>query len=218
MTRPSSRLLTHLAGLFPLIAIAGLAFFVAAVSSLHFLRPDYDSQRRYISEYTVGPYGYLMTSAFFAWGIGSVALALGIRGTLRPSRLSQVGFLLLWIATACIFGAGVFTADLTGDPVTIRGTIHGLVSIVLFLSIMPSIIVLSIGFRRDPRWQKFGSPSLGLGIAVLGTFFLFGGPGGIVGIGTGQRIFVGTLFLWLLIAAFWLRHVNETSPLTTPDK
>jgi hypothetical membrane protein len=195
----------------PPIAMAGFAFFVGAVVSLHFLRPDYDPTKRYVSEYAVGPYGYLMTAAFFAWGIGSIALSLGIRGTLRPSRVSRPGIVLLWIATACIFGAGIFTTDLTGDPVTIRGTIHVLVSIVLFLSIMPAIILLSIGFRRDPRWQRFGSLSFGLGIAVLGTFLLFGGPGGIVGIGTGQRIFVGTLFLWLLITAFWLRHVTANT-------
>jgi hypothetical membrane protein len=128
--------------------------------------------------------------------------------------VSRPGIVLLWIATACIFGAGIFTTDLTGDPVTIRGTIHVLVSIVLFLSIMPAIILLSIGFRRDPRWQRFRSISLGLGLVVLGTFVLFGGPGGAVGIGTGQRIFIAALFLWLLVAATWLwrvaAHLGET--------
>ncbi len=190
-----------------LIGIAGFAFFIAAVVSLHFLMPQYDPRTRYVSEYAVGPYGYLMTAAFFAWGMGSMALALGIRGALRPSRASQAGFVLLWIATVGVFVAGIFTADLTGDPVTTRGTIHGLASVVLFLSIIPAIFLLSIGFRRDPRWQTFGSLSLGLGFVVLGTFFLFGGPGGIVEIGTGQRIFIGALFVWLLVAAVWLRRV-----------
>ncbi len=191
----------------PLIAIAGFAFFVGAVVSLHFLRPDYDPTSRYISEYAVGPYGYLMTAAFFAWGIGSLALALGIRQTLKPSRASQVGVVLLWIATAGVFTAGIFTADLTGDPVTTRGAIHGFASVVIFLSMIPAVLLLSIGFGRDPRWRRFRYSSLALGLVVLGTFFLFGGPGGLVGFGIGQRIFIAALFLWLLVAAMWLRGV-----------
>jgi len=46
------------------IAIVGISYFLTTVIALHFLRPDYDPASRFVSEYAVGSYGFLMTSAF----------------------------------------------------------------------------------------------------------------------------------------------------------
>ncbi len=61
------------------VTIVGTVYFVLAVTALHFLRPDYNPTTRLLSDYAVGPYGYLMTSAWFALGLVSFALAFGIR-------------------------------------------------------------------------------------------------------------------------------------------
>jgi len=52
------------------IAIVGISYFLTAVIALHFLRPDYDPVSRFVSEYAVGQYGFLMTSAFFGLSLG----------------------------------------------------------------------------------------------------------------------------------------------------
>jgi hypothetical protein len=45
---------------------------------LHFLRPDLNPISTPTSEYAVGPYGFLMTSAFFGMSLGSFALVIGL--------------------------------------------------------------------------------------------------------------------------------------------
>ena len=47
------------------IALVGVAYFAVIIVVLHFLRPDLNPISSPTSEYAVGPYGFLMTSAFF---------------------------------------------------------------------------------------------------------------------------------------------------------
>jgi hypothetical protein len=44
-------------------ALVAIAYFVAVIVAMHFLRPD-NPLTHTTSEYAVGPYGFLMTSAF----------------------------------------------------------------------------------------------------------------------------------------------------------
>ena len=44
------------------------------IAALHFLSPEFDPIQRPTSEYAVGPYGYLTTSAFIAMSVGVDAL------------------------------------------------------------------------------------------------------------------------------------------------
>ena len=48
-----------------LIAIGGIIYFIVAVVVLHFLRPEYNPIDHAVSNYAVGSFGYLMTSAFY---------------------------------------------------------------------------------------------------------------------------------------------------------
>ncbi len=195
-------------GILALMGIAGFVFFIAALVSLHFLRPEYDPTKRFMSEYAVGPYGYLMTAALLGLGIGSVALSLGIGRALKPSRASQAGKILLGVWAAGMLTSGLFTTDLTGDPTTTSGAIHSTAAFVAFPSLIASIFLLSRGFERDTRWRGLRSPSRILGLAVLGTFvFSFLGSWALGGLGTGQRIFAAATLLWLLVTAVWLRGV-----------
>lgn len=60
------------------MAIVGLAFF-AATASLLPLVSEYSLTADYTSELAIGRYGYLQTAAFFAVGLGTLALAVGVR-------------------------------------------------------------------------------------------------------------------------------------------
>src|SRR6266702_3274230 len=77
-----------------LIAIIGISYFFVAVVTLHFLRPDYDPVKRAVSNYAIGPYGFLMTTAFFALALSLFALALGLarRITLSSSTVAALLF------------------------------------------------------------------------------------------------------------------------------
>ncbi len=60
------------------VGLASMAYFVVIIVALHFLRPDYNPIRQPTSEYAVGPYGSLMTSAFFSMSLASWALVIGL--------------------------------------------------------------------------------------------------------------------------------------------
>jgi Protein of unknown function (DUF998) len=77
------------------VAIAGIAYFVVIIVALHVLRPDLNPIQRPTSEYAVGPYGFLMTSAFFSMSVASFALVIGLsQGVSQPAR-SRIGLGLL---------------------------------------------------------------------------------------------------------------------------
>jgi len=79
------------------VAIVGGAYFSVIIVVLHFLRPDLNPLRQPTSEYAVGPYGFLMTSAFLSMGLASFALVIGLyQGVSQPAR-SRIGLALLGI-------------------------------------------------------------------------------------------------------------------------
>ena len=66
-------------GLLASVTIVGLAFFAATALLLPIVS-EYSLTADYINELAIGRYGYLQTAAFFAAGLGTLSLAVGVRG------------------------------------------------------------------------------------------------------------------------------------------
>jgi hypothetical protein len=77
------------------VALVGVVYFVVAIVILHVLRPDLNPIQRPTSEYAVGPYGWLMTSAFFSMSVASWALIIGLYQGVSQSARSRIGLGLL---------------------------------------------------------------------------------------------------------------------------
>ena len=69
-------------GLLASVTIVGLAFFAATALLLPIVS-EYSLTADYISELAIGRYGYLQTAAFFAAGLGTLSLAVGVREATR---------------------------------------------------------------------------------------------------------------------------------------
>ena len=198
-----------------MIAMVGIAYFVAAVAVLHILRPDYDPTQRVMSNYAVGPYGFLMIIAFLALAVSKFALALALYRGMTPASRSRTGIILLGIAGLGVLLAAIFPTDVTPDdsPVTSVGVIHILVSVIGFLCLLAAMFLLSRRFKKDERWQSFSRPSLALALAALAAFIAFmviqatATPVG----GIAQRIFVALYLLWLFLTAIRLRAIAKES-------
>ena len=205
--RSSNRLLGKPLARMATLAIASIAYFIFALVALHFLRPDYNPISRFVSEYAVGPYGFLMTSASVALSLGSLALVSGLhQGVAWPAR-SRLGLVLLGIWSVGVLVAGIFRADLQGAPETTMGRIHELASGLSFLSLILATLLLSWRFKQDAQWSCFHQPALMLSLMILVALialFLFNSTRFA---GLSQRIFVITLLVWLLRTAAYLRHV-----------
>jgi hypothetical protein len=87
---PSLHTRTQLARIATL-ALVGVVYFAVIIVALHFLRSDLNPIRRPTSEYAVGPYGFLMTSAFFSISLGSFALGIGIYQRVSQPARSRIG-------------------------------------------------------------------------------------------------------------------------------
>src|SRR5687767_5601448 len=75
-------------------------YYVIVIALLHVLRTDYDPGYRFLSEYVIGPYGELMRSTFFVFGVGALALSFGLWRSVS-SKLRVLPGLLLWVIWAC---------------------------------------------------------------------------------------------------------------------
>jgi hypothetical membrane protein len=200
-------------------AIVGLAFF-AATALLLPLVSEYSLTADYISELAIGRYGYLQTAAFFAVGGSSLALAVGIREATKGwwgSRMGSTFFGLYGLGGVLV---GIFPTDEVDaagrvESPTSVGTMHSVVSALAFVFGIAGMFVLSRTFERDARWQAFWPWSLMLAVAALVGFFLLNE---VLWVGLTQRIFVGTILLWLVLVAFWLRSIAKGASAEQPPR
>lgn len=188
------------------LATSCFAVFLAIVIALHFVQPELHPFRRFVSEYAVGPMGWLLNVGFLCFAFGLAALAAAFGWLLTPPSRTRPGGALLGVSALGILAGGLFNADLQGTDVTMQGIAHDLAGFVAFLSLLPGTIVTS---RRLAGANRLGGlyrglrPLAWLLVALfLAMMFVFG-PLGVVGLG--QRIFIGGMFGWLLLAAHGLR-------------
>lgn len=193
-----------------LVAIVGVAFYVAVVVALPFLRPDYSPVEQGISEYAVGPYGYLQSAAFVSLGVGSLALAFGVRRATVGSGWARLGSAFVGAWGICLVLSGVFPIDVR-PPVSPSGAVHVVVGTLATLSLLAGIFSFSVAFGRDQGWRGFRVPSLALGFSALavsvGTGFAQ--STGAVPPGLIQRALLALLVAWLFLAALRLRRTAD---------
>lgn len=196
------------------VAMLGVACFVVAGIALHLLEPGLDPIEVYMSDYALRSSGWLMTSAFYTVGLGTLALGWGLRLTLAPGKRRRPAVVLIMLAGIGFLVAATFK----GDPYnaveeTMSGSIHLLGALILFLSLIISAWLLRGVFSRDPAWQRFSTVTLWFAIALTATFvFQFVGP---VGAGLGQRIFVIVIMGWLALLGWRVSRLEAFGDLST---
>lgn len=108
---------------FATVAIACFAYATLALLLMHVLRPDYAPASHMISDYAVGPYGWVMTTTFLAMSCGCSTLLLGLVRLGPRSASARVGTLLLGIASIGLVVSAIFPTDVA-PPSTRTGDIH----------------------------------------------------------------------------------------------
>ena len=191
------------------MALIGIGYCLVIIVVMHFLRPDYNPIRNTTSEYAIGPYGILMSSGFFALGLGSLALVIGLYQALSQPARSWVGLLLLGLSAVGNIVAAIFPTDLEGAPQTRSGSIHGTASLFVLIGLVFGTIMLSRRFKKDERWKPFYRTALIWSLVILltsillvTTFALELDFGGLI-----DRILLAAAFIWSLLTATRLRSI-----------
>jgi hypothetical protein len=192
-----------------LISIGGIVYFFMAVATLHVLRPEYNPVNHAVSNYAVGPYGYLMIAAFYALALSVFALAFGLVRSIALSTQALIAVLLLNIAGVGMIVMGIFPGDAHAlhPPATTTGIVHWTAAGVSFASIMIVAFLLSSCFKADEHWRTFQRPAFALALALVVALLAYGVFALIGWIGIGQRIFITVNLTWLLCMALWLRSI-----------
>jgi glucan phosphoethanolaminetransferase (alkaline phosphatase superfamily) len=186
----------------PVVALAGLLYFIAVMLSEPVLRQEYSLLSHPISDFAVGEYGYLQSSALFALGGALLVLDVSLWRSVAMTPWSRAGLVALTICGFASFGTGIWPADVAGSVAqTTAGAIHAVAAYAGYCSLAAAIVLLSLQFRRDGPWRRLFVPSLVL--ATLGVVTLvFAAWTARTGIrGLSQRVMAVPLLLWLLATA-----------------
>lgn len=140
-------------------SLGALAAFAGLVLLLHAIKPELDPSWRFLSEYSIGPHGWVMTTAFLAWALSCVMLCGALRDDLT-TRWGRVGLVVLAAVALSLVVAGLFEQDpLTAKPdeLTTHGTVHAVASMVGIpgFPIAALLITRSLS-RHRPQW--FAAP------------------------------------------------------------
>ncbi len=192
-----------------LASSVGVLYFIMAVVILHPLRPDLNPVTHAVSNYAVGPFGLLMTSAFFMLALSEFALAQGLVRGLARSRRAIVSVVLLNLAAVGLVVTGLFHSDVNvpRPPASASALVHWTGAGISFLSLMISIFLLSGCFKDDARWQSIYRLSYVWGAGIVLALAAYGALAIIDWTGIGKRIYIATSILWLLFASLKLRTI-----------
>jgi hypothetical membrane protein len=200
LPRPSHTRLFWFTAVLTTLAVVGILYFFAAVTTAEALRPMYDPVNRTISELAVGRYGGIQISAFVALGLSLVALPAGLWQRVRRTNLSRLGIALIAVAGVASFIAAAFPTDLRGVAVaTAAGEVHGITAGVGYGCLVAAMALLSLHFHRDHAWRPFRRLSAALTVAGVAALLAMavGGDGSLAGLL--QRLMVVPLLSWVLL-------------------
>ncbi len=213
--------------------IAARLSIVAAISyqlllvALIFIRPDLDPSWHTISEWAIGPHGWIMSMAFLISALSYGSLWLAIKSQL-DGLSGKVGGFLLFTCSVGTVGVGLFTTDPYPPEKTLsfHGVLHIISgSIAMLLLPVAALLINSnlarrnhafAAFRRPLLWTA-GLPLLALiGFIVHLTIFVlplgdYYGPG--LQIGWPPRILFLSYAVWLVVlASMRIKHGNDAAP------
>ena len=189
-------------------AMACMLYSALALAVLHVLRPDYAPASNFISNYAVGPYGWVMTTWFVAQAGGTALLVLGLACSGLRSVAAIAAMVLLLVEAIGLLVSAMFPVDLPGTPSTRAGAIHDLSFLVNVSCFMLAILLLPLGLGRHPGWRTFRRTAwLLAGLILLAFLVQFATMHKGMPYGLANRFFVLVALAWGLATATRLRTV-----------
>ena len=202
---------------FGLLAVASVVYYVLIVLAMHVLQPELDPRHIPMSVYVLGPYGFLMTTTFFALAAGLLGVSIGLSQTLPRTRLTKVAVAVTVIACAGFLIAGIFQTDWPPPMRSTSSQLHGLGGLVAFPAVVIASVLFSLTFRSDEFWRRVSVVALALSAGIVAAFASFYGliaaniSAGVEDrpaefLGLVQRIILGLLFVWMIVVG---RHLTR---------
>jgi len=192
--------------------LGAVVSFVTLLAALHFIEPEFDPSRRLISEYELGRYGWVMTTAFLSLGVGVLATLLSTWDASAIGR-SRIGRSLFLIISAALFGGGIFYPYM---PPNFESYIHGICGVIVIVTFPVAAALYSSGLVHSPVWIPLRARLRWATVAVWLGLLVFAGSTIVLGslsqpadrvypdlvIGWQNRFMILTYALWLTVVAW----------------
>jgi hypothetical protein len=203
----------------PWAAVAATFASIFLIAALHLLKPDYDPAWRFLSEYSIGDYGFVMQLAFFAMAVASLAVAASLWHH-AYTVTAKIGLALHAVIGLSLVGAALFVADpVTAQPSQM--TSHGMIHSIFALLGIPGMpigalaVLYGMTIRGTPDRGKLRMPAwamlLSVVIMIVYMNFLMAG-GAKIGpadyVGWANRIVVAAYDWWWISAALYAIRLN----------
>jgi hypothetical protein len=158
------------------LAMTMAATFVILLVILHVVRADLDPRWHMISEYEVGPSGWLMSVTFFALAAAWFSLMLRFVGNAH-GWIGISGVVLLGIAGIGAAMGGLFPMDPMGtlpEHASRSGMLHGVAFMIGVPGTLFGVTLVTAYLWRDADWRSAHSMLLATAGFVWLTAIVFG--------------------------------------------
>ncbi len=187
------------------LSIASGALFVLLLGALHVLEPEFDPTWRFVSEYALGNFGWMMHLAFFMLATSLVSAGVAVSSQVR-TVVGYIGLAVLGIGAIGLLLAAIFTTDpiaTSQGAATFSGKMHVFGASLDYTPV--AALLLSFALARTQAWRpirKWLFLTTGIALVAMVAFTLLlphdgkFGPGVLAGL-FGRFLLVSYLG-WLL--------------------
>lgn len=193
-----------------LVGVAGIAtvsavLSLAALGLLHWLEPEVNPGWQFVSEYALGPFGWIMNATFFGMALG--LFAVGTLSLFRlPSVTGRIGAALAFVSGVGMVLAGGFNTDPSpSGPASWAGEVHNLGAL---LNLTPyAALFVTLALAKRGGLSAVRVPALLAAITVITDFAFVGSAASQGEFGPGSataligRIELALYLLWQMTAA-----------------
>lgn len=158
---------------FALTSIIAGGLFVLLLSSLHLLEPEFDPTWRFISEYALGDFGWMMHLAFGLLALAQISVAITIFPHIRTVT-GYIGLVILGISAIGVITAGIFVTDpitVSPDDATFSGSMHSIGAMLDYTPV--AALLISLSLSRLDVWRPMKRVLLTSAIIAIVAMLLF---------------------------------------------
>ncbi|WP_145022836.1 DUF998 domain-containing protein [Paenibacillus sp. Y412MC10] len=201
------------------LSISSGVVFVIILGSLHLLEPEFDPTWRFISEYALGNFGWLMHLAFGLLAVSLISAGIVIHSQAR-NIAGYIGLVILGLSAIGILIAAIFVTDplsVSPDDATFSGKMHSIGATLDYTPV--AALLISFALARNEAWRTIRVRlfvTAGITFIIMVLFILqiphdgkFG-PGVLAGLY--GRILIVSYLGWVLIVGTHALKLRRHNP------
>ena len=153
-------------GLAAVAGMVGSVLFVSVFTVYGWLCPGYSPTRMFVSELSLGTYGWVQMLNFVLTGALLLVFGRGLAAHFSTGAASRAGPVLVQCMGVSLMVSGLFATDPSAmfDQVSAHGVVHGIFGAIFFTLAPVSCFVFYRRFRSDRTWRPMAGWTLAAGV------------------------------------------------------